>query len=242
MKAYQIECKEKTHGIVHYHLDWRDELFMQALTKGAALAGKVNIHDPSGTDRDTQTRVAKCTGGMLAEGIFQDFFNRRLNELKTRQPLLNRIELFEPPSDCSKGQIDFTVRDKVTKSTLLTGETRSSFSYKTSSIENVVCYAFSLLGPYISFNKPNESIKDMHVTIVHRVNPKNFLEQTRSTGIDSYIVGGGTRAMFLDKNTRELDNLYQRGAVYLIIKPIWKGLDAFQTVDDIFSSCGSKLK
>jgi hypothetical protein len=221
---------------VNYHLDMKDTLLTQALEEGAKLAGEVDIHDPKGVPRNLATRVAKCSGGIIAERIFNDFFNRELVNRAKTQKHLSKIELFVPSADHSKGQVDFVIRSRIDKKTILTGETRSSFSYITESIENVVRYA-SLLGPYVTIIKPSEETKDIHVTVIHRVDPAELLKTLKVAGIDSYIVGGGTKQMFNDANLRTKDDLYQKGAEYLIIKPMWKGLDAFSVIDTISAKC-----
>jgi len=236
-----VVCDGKNHKIIHYHLDSNDPLFADSLKRGAELAGKVNIHDPAGLSRDLRTRVAKCTGGMLAQKIFEDFFNKELSARAASEHRLSGIEFFEPPSDYSKGQIDFTIRSKRDNKTLLNGETRSSFSYRTGSIYNVVHHAMSLLGPYVTSTKPSEATKGIHVTVIHRVDPQDFIAQSSASSIDSFIVGGGTRDMFLNANITERDSLDQRGAVYLIIKPMWKGLDAIEVVNSIISAVSSQF-
>jgi len=237
IKNIEIKCDEKSHTIVHYHLDMKDVLLTQALEEGAKLAGEVDIHDPKGVPRNLATRVAKCSGGIIAEKVFTAFFTRELGKKAKTQKHLSKIELFVPPADHSKGQVDLVIRSRIDKKTILTGETRSSFSYKTGSIQNVVRGAMSLLGPYVTVIKPSEETKDIHVTVIHRVDPAELLEKLKVAGIDSYIVGGGTRQMFNDANLRTKDDLDQEGAEFLVIKPMWKGLDAFGVIESISSEC-----
>jgi len=218
-----------------------DLVLIDSLKKGSELAGRVNIRDPSGVPRDLSTRVAKCSGGMIAQKIFHDFFNSELVSRAMSEPRLAKIEFFEPPSDFSKGQIDFVIRSKGDNRTLAIGETRSSFSYITGSIENVVKYAMSLLGPYVTSFKPSERTKDIHVTVIHRIRPERLITEANATGIDSYVVGGGTRQMFLDSNLTDIDNLYQEGAAYRTIKPMSKGLDAYQVIDNVISDALTRL-
>jgi len=237
IETMPIDCNGKTHKIVRYHLSLTDTLLVNSLNEGAQLAGKVNIKDPSGVPRDLATRVAKCSGGIIAERIFNDFLAKELLKKTRTETRLSGIELFVPQSDRSKGQIDFVLRSRSNNQSILVGETRSSFSYKTASIENVVRYAMSLLGPYVTLVKPSEETKDIHVTVIHRVDPAKLLAESKLEGLNSYIVGGGTKQMFQDFNVRERDNLYQAGAEYLRIKPIWKGLDAYAVVESITTQC-----
>ncbi|MCJ7633716.1 hypothetical protein MUP77_15170 [Candidatus Bathyarchaeota archaeon] len=233
-ETIKVDCECGAYRIIHYHLSLGDPLLEDALKRGAELAGKVNINDPSGVPRDAATRVAKCSGGIIAEKIFHDFFDQEISRRVTTELKLSKIEFFVPIADISKGQIDFIIKSKANNTTILKGETRSSFSYITESIENVVRYAMGLLGPYVTTHKPSEQTKDIHVTVIHRVDPAKLLTEVKVKGIDSYIVGGGTKQMFEDSKLTKIDDLYQLGAKYLIIKPMWKGLDAYGILDNIF--------
>lgn len=233
IESVKVDCYGKVHKIVKYHLNEKDTLFINSLEKGAELAGKVNIRDPAGVPRDVATRLAKCSGGVIAEKIFKNFMKRRMMEEEKTEKELSKVELYTPPGDYSKGQIDLIVRRKADKKPLLRIEIRSSFSYITASIFNVVKYAMSLLGPYTTFVKPGEKIKDFHVTVIHRVDPADLLQKSREQGINSFIVGGGTKKMFQDSQLTSIDNLYQRGASYKTIKPMWKGLDAYEVAESI---------
>jgi hypothetical protein len=237
IETLQINCDGKIHKIVKYHLNPTDTILIDSLNKGAELAGKVNINDPSGVPRDVAKRVAKCSGGVIAEKIFNDFLAGRMRDEAKIKSKLSEIELFVPPADYSKGQIDLILRSRVDKKPILRVEVRSSFSYKTASIDNVVRYAMSLLGPYITTTKPFEETKDFHVTVIHRVDPAELLSRSRKQGIDSYVVGGGTKQMFQDSKLRNIDDLYQKGAAYMTIKPMWKGLDAYNVVESIIAGC-----
>lgn len=235
IETIKVDCDGKIHRIVKYHLSEKDTLLSDSLEIGAELAGKVNIRDPAGVPRDVATRLAKCSGGVIAERISRDFIERRMIEEQSTKKELSKVELYLPPGDYSKGQIDLIVRRKVDKKTLLKIEVRSSFSYITSSIFNVVRYAMSLLGPYITMVKPTEEVKDFHITVIHRVHPADLLRRSREQGIDSFIVGGGTKDMFQDSKLTIIDDLYQNGARYKIIKPIWKGLDAHSIAENIIT-------
>ena len=228
-----IKCNGKIHTVIKYHLDFKDPILLDSLAKGAKLAGKVDIRDPSGIPRSIAKRVAKCSGGVLAEKIFYDFLEKRMANQRKKREELSNVELFVPPADYSKGQTDLVLRLKDSKEVILTIEIRSSFSYITPSIENVVRYAMSLLGPYTTTVKPYEELKDFYVTVIHRVNPALLVVQSKRQGIESYIVGGGSREMFQDSTLTSVDDLYQEGAEYKIIKPICMGLDANAVVNEI---------
>jgi len=235
VETVEVNCDGKIHKIVKYHLTQKDTLLIDSLDIGAELAGKVNIKDPAGVPRDVATRIAKCSGGVIAERIFKDFIERRMIEEGKTKTELSEFELYIPPGDYSKGQIDLIIRRKNGKKPMLKIEVRSSFSYKTATIFNVVRYAMSLLGPYTTIVKLGEEIKDFHVTVIHRVDPVDLLQQSRKRGIDSYIVGGGTKEMFQDSQHTMIDDLYQEGASYKIIRPMCEGLDAYDVAEKIIT-------
>ena len=242
IEPIKIDCNGKIHKIVKYHLTQKDPLLIDSLEIGADLAGKVDIRDPSGVPRVLTTRVAKCSGGVIAEKIFTDFMERKIVKESRIKRDLSKIEIFRPNADYSKDQVDLIVRSIDEKKPILRIEVRSSFSYKTASIDNVVKYAMSLLGPYITRVKPTEEVKDFHVTIIHRVHPADLLQRSREKGIDSFIVGGATKEMFQDSKLTMFDSLDQERAWYKTIKPIWKGLDAYDIAENIVTQTLERYK
>src|SRR5207249_1589881 len=104
----------------------------------------------------------------------------------------------------------------------------------------------SLLGHYTTGVKKSEALKDFHLTVIHRI-PREYVLKSIGVfridthdpavhealynyltmqGIESFFVGGGTKKMFSESTAVRKDDLHQPDAEYLIINPIWKGLDA----------------
>ena len=166
------------------------------------------------------------------------------------------FQVWAPKVDYSKNQIDLIVTSMGPIRISRTIEVRSSYSYKAASIERVVTGAFSLLGPYITSSKPEETAKDFHVTVVHRIDPRWLETVTKKNpfdigsqesaapiykhiceqGMTSYFVGGQTGKAFLESKESRTDDLYQLGARYRIIKPICDGLDAPHISEQIIAS------
>jgi hypothetical protein len=241
----EFECPHgKKHSTAKLSLSPDDELFVRVFAQSPELAGKVNIHDPAGIPRNEKLRIFRAFGGIVAEKLVHKYLEDSLRSNSRERKSLSGLRLEAPPVDRSRGQIDLKVvgGDRPDK----TIEVRSSFSFIARNMQQVIEKSLSLLGPYTTSVKPSEAIKDFHLTVIHRIPPEYIQKAIHNweidpnaeavheatfdylleQGIESHFVGGGTKQMFSDSELVQIDNLYQLGAKYRVIRPICNGLDA----------------
>jgi len=219
--------------------------FNRVLTKSAPdLADKVNVHDPSGVPRDQKKRIVKCFAGVHAEALIQRFLKDKLVNL----PQGDEHEIVSPPANYSFGQTDLRIIWKADRKVYTTIEIRSSYSYLARTMDDVIKGSMSLLGPYTTVIKKKELLKDYYLTCIHRIEPsyiRSFTGERRidtrspkvteaiyehlcESGLTSHYVGGETVDGFLNSNRSMVDDLFQEGAKYKVIRPICAGLDAVE--------------
>lgn len=186
------------------------------LNKAFQIEGNLNPYDPAGNLRDENTISIKNLAGLISEKLVSDLLT---SLSKYKDSSIEIIDSNWEELENSLYQIDHQIKkgDKI-----FSIETRSSFSYRTKCPENVINYAFSIIGPYTTNNKSKEHYKDLYAFIFYCINPDSLKERIENNDLTIYFAGGAT----IDMLEKSENNLKQRGATYLTLKPITRGLDA----------------
>ena len=108
----------------------------------------------------------------------------------------------------------------------ITLEVRSSFLFAPR--KSIVCRLHGVIGPYSTDVKPGEKPKDFYLyAFINEAIEKFSFERQHTL----FFASGAPYEMFLEKG--EQDNLKQRGANYLLVKPMVEAMDATEVVDAI---------
>lgn len=200
----------------------------ETIEKARQIEGQLNPHAPDGNIRDDETISVKNLGGLISEKVVHDLLELKINSNSIDATIIGSN--FEE-IDSAEFQIDHVVQ--CNDNTRITIETRSSFSYRTRCPENVVNYAFQIIGPYITENKYIEHPKDFYAFLFYCLNP-DLLKETIDNGeISVYFAGGAS----LDMLKKSDNNLKQRGTIYKTVKPITNGFNANTFFDKLFQDC-----
>jgi hypothetical protein len=215
----EIEGYKYVSAFFNYNTD--KEILDSILAKAEVLNEKVNTHSSGGEVRSSEIRINKLAGGLLVEHAFLKLITNLAEKYTVPFEVLGST--FSQEGDLESmgfNQIDLSVLLKKKK---LEMEVRSSYSYKTS-FERLLGFplkndkgAFSLIGWYVSKNKPNEVKKDFYIFGIHYYKPSETIQKLK-TSVAINIVA------IASKETLEAlgydDNLKQEGALFRIINPI----------------------
>ena len=190
------------------------------LRDAKALSQVVNAKDPSGSTRRGDLLYSKNLGGLISEKLVGDLLRLTASSFGSTALVLGATWTKLNADDY---QIDHVV---VRNDRRYSIETRSSFSYKTFSVNRVVSGAFSIVGPYSTQQKSHESIKDFYAFAFFYQEPLALLNSALMGEVKIYFAGGATREMMLDNKVSESSNLGMKGAAYRVIRPITRALDA----------------
>ena len=191
------------------------------LAKSEELNKKVNTHSSGGKARSPEIIKNKLAGGLLVEHAFLELITQLTKKYVVPFEVLGST--FNQEGDLESmgfNQIDLNVLLNKKK---LEMEVRSSFSYKTT-FERLLGFplkndkgAFSLIGWYVSKNKPNEVKKDFYIFGIHYYRPSETIQKLKSSVAINIV------AIASKETLEELgydDNLKQEGALFRIINPI----------------------
>lgn len=199
------------------------------IQRAKEIEGNLCPYDPSGNIRDDATISVKNLGGLISEKAVHDLIDQALTVNKVTAKIIdsNFKEI-----DSSEFQIDHQIQ--CDDNCMITLETRSSFSYRTKICpDNVINYAFQIIGPYTTKNKGVEHPKDYYAFVFYCLNPNELKATIDSGTISLYFAGGASQHMLVSSST----NLEQNGATYKTVKPITDGYDAPEFLLKIFEKC-----
>ena len=215
----EIEGYKYVSAFYNYTSD--KEVLDSILAKVEVLNANVNKHSSGGEVRSSEIRKNKLAGGLLAEHAFLELITQLTKKHNMQFEMLGST--FSQDGDLESmgfNQIDLSV---ILKKKKLEMEVRSSYSYKTS-FERLLGFplindkgAFSLIGWYVSQNKPNEVKKDFYIFAIHYYNPSDTIQRFKnSVEINIVAIASKDTLQKLGYN----DNLKQEGALFRIINPI----------------------
>ena len=170
---------------------------------------KQNKKAPSGEIRPDDLIYCNNIGGVLAEKVVRLHLQGLIDKHKINARLLPSS--FTTHAEHKDIKIEINGRIK-------TIEIRSSFNYLTS-LENVLTWAFSLLGKYTTSYKLEEPDKDFYITIIHRYKNREILSKLANS-VEVFIIGGASREIFNKRGIKNDPKLKQEDANYLTIRPI----------------------
>lgn len=202
---------------------------LDTIMRAALIEGNLNPYNPAGDLRDQETISVKNLGGLISEKVIEDLMIKKIDETSTINAEI--IESNFKEIESSEFQIDHKIRCE--NGCELDVETRSSFSYRTTCPENVINYAFQIIGPYTTANKGIEHPKDYYAFVFYCMNPENLKATIEEGEISLYFAGGASLDMLNNSRT----NLKQRGATYKTLKPITDGFDAEIFLTEVFKGC-----
>ena len=224
---HQINCNHQDHTYKEYwsvKISKDDPLLLEAKKIGEDTHANYNPNDPSGKSRSEPNKKNNVIYGKLAELVLREILS---DEIKSRHVKASILE--------SKDEYGFDYDVHSDIEVIANGEpfiieVRSSFPYRP--IPEAIEYHFDILGWYTTSSKPYEKPKDFYLRVLFPFGKAKQSENLQN-GFVLYFVGGATSEL-LNSSKGGWNNLKQPGARYRTIKPICKGYDARQILDEMF--------
>lgn len=226
-----VSEKREDFKVIEYIIESTDRIYQNALAKAPNLAKEMNVHSPSGEERDEKTILANCFAGCIAEEAMIYRLNAYAKEL-------NKNLQAEPTSfdkNRDEDQVDILVYDRDNAATPpISIEVRSSYGAVQNNLKRYTEW-FSIVGNYTSENKGKELVKDYYVTVVFNFPQKDMYEKMVKRESIYFQLAAGCSRDFLIKNGK-IDNLKNEGAKYMVVKPLIEGCSVDTVMDQIFDN------
>lgn len=219
--------------VIEYVIESNDKIYQYALDKAPKLAKEMNVYSPSGEKRDEKTILANCFAGCIAEAAMIRRVNTYAKELK--KSVQAKPTEFDKNRD--EDQIDILIYDKNNDMIPpISMEVRSSYGAVQNNLKRYTEW-FSIIGNYTSKNKGRELVKDYYATVIFNF-PQEYMYRKMIKRQPIYFqLAAGCSREFLKENGK-IDNLKNKGAKYMIIKPLIQGYSVNKVIDQIFDDFG----
>jgi len=225
-----ITCRHPHPDYTTYYLiscPKGDSTLEDALRIGTERARVVNPNNPSSVVRTAPQLLDTNCRGVLAEIaskkiLEQEIANRMINAT------LEEGIAFENTAE-GLSQVDLYLNFN---------ENRHEIEIRSSCVRNGIEFGitndyFTTLGWYITQNKEHETRKDFYVMCLFPFDTGETMTKF-DNGLEFALVGGATKSILQGPLGSDY-SLEQIGATYRGIRPICKGLDATQIINEIFS-------
>lgn len=216
-------------NVLEYWIEANDRIWREAREKAQELAKQMNVHSPAGEVRDPKMILANCFAGCIAENAIIFRLNSYAGE--SGKAVRARPTLFDKSKD--NDQVDILVSNEERQEMPgVSIEVRSSYGAVQDNYKRYTQW-FSIVGNYVSANKGRELVKDFYITVVFNFSQDTMYQKMVSGEPITLQLAAGCSREFLKKYGR-IDSLKNKGAEYLVIKPLIKGLPVDAVMDQIF--------
>ena len=221
--------------VIEYVIENGDRIYRYALEKAPKLAQEMNIHAPSGEERDEKKILANCFAGCIAENALIFRFNTYAKEC--------RKHIQAGPTEFDKNrdedQVDILVwnreNDKIPAASI---EVRSSYGAVQNNRKRYREW-FSIVGFYTSENKGRELVKDFYITVIFNFPQEDMYGKMVNREPIHLQLAAGCDSEFL-KTHGTIDSLKNKGAKYRVVRPLLAGFPVDEMMDRIFERLGSQ--
>ena len=211
----RINCPQRKFNIVGFVLDPTGEdrdVVERAITE--AVGHGADPRDTSGRIRNPSKLLKTRYLGALAEDLLVKYLRNMLG---------TSFDVDSSEFVNYDQHVDIIIAGDKHKITL---EVRSSFLFAPR--QSIVCRLHGVIGPYSTAVKPGEKPKDFYLYAFINEAIERFSFERQHT---LFFASGAPYEMFLEKG--EQNNLRQKGASYLLVKPMVEAMDTTEVVDAI---------